>query len=123
MPVSDVNVIFGKLPDPPKRSGGRTGAAKVLAGVADELRKNPGEWAQITVKEKAQQAQSMASGIRKGTSLAFSPGGSFQATVRPAIDAEGREMSGFGVWAMYVGDDDEDEHVPDVGAFVDPDLD
>jgi hypothetical protein len=122
MPVSDVNVIFGKLPEPSKRSGGRTGAARALVEAAEALRANPGEWAQITVKDKIQQAQSMAYGIRKGSSLAFSPKGSFKATVRPAIDAEGHETSGFGVWAMYLGEPDEDD-VPDVGPYVDPDLD
>jgi hypothetical protein len=123
MPVSDVNVIFGKLPEPAKRSGGRTGAAKALVAAAEALRANPGEWAQITVKDKVQQAQSMAYGIRKGSSLAFSPKGAFGATVRAAIDADGHETSGYGVWAVYLGESDEDQgHVPDVGPYVDPDL-
>lgn len=85
---------------PPRRAAGGypQGRGKSRwSGVADELRARPGEWGLIA-ETSADENTGLATQIRMGQMVCFSPAGDF--------DAECRRQDGVRrVWAMYVGDD------------------
>lgn len=68
------------------------------AGVADELRSKPGEWALIAETPLAENS-GLATQIRMGQMVCFSPAGDFDAETR-------RENGVRKVWAVYLGDDE-----------------
>lgn len=76
------------------------GALLRWRGEADELRRNPEQWALITDVDElsARQASALGNMIRRGRLLAFKPAGGFEAKVR-----------GCGVYARYVGPPEDEE--------------
>ncbi len=75
----------------------RPGGVRVskLAALAEELRANRGEWALVYDGPDRGKASGMATHIRLGQALAFTPTGDFD-----AVSHRGR------VWAVYVGGDE-----------------
>lgn len=69
-------------------------------GVADELRTREGEWALISEESLPGSNRGLATQIRMGQMICFSPAGDF--------DAEARARDGIRrVWARYVGGEPE----------------
>ncbi len=100
MPAIDINVQFGD-PQDIARSGRAISPEWVKA--AELLRDNAGQWAQVTVKEKRDNAAATAHSVRAAVLRAFEPAGSFEAKASPALNAENGE---WGVFARYVGEQD-----------------
>ena len=80
---------------PPPATRGRSAAPDPIA---EALRKNPGEWARIAVKDKQATANSLAVTIKRGTRKGFGPAGSFESVTR-SLDGKGI------VYARFVGQD------------------
>jgi hypothetical protein len=87
--------------DPPREvldardsRGGRRRESK-LAGLAEELRLKPAEWALVYDGPSTGAASGMATHIRLGQLQAFTPTGDFD-----AVSCKGR------AWARYVGGDE-----------------
>jgi hypothetical protein len=91
-------VLRWEEPPPPKRRTGprESGGHSRFASLAAELRANPGRWAVIYDGPK-QHASGMATHIRMGHVICFSPCGDFDAVSRQHGD---RGL----VYARYVGD-------------------
>lgn len=92
-------VLRWETPPPSRRRGGYPqGQGKSRwQDVADELRAHPGDWALIA-ESPVTSNSGLATQIRMGQAVCFSPAGDF--------DAETRRMDGVRkVWAVYVGDD------------------
>jgi len=100
--MTDVNVQFGE-PQDTSRSG--RAPAQEWIKAADMLRENPGQWAQVTIKDKRANAAATAHYVRSAVLRAFEPAGSFDAKAAPALDAEDGE---WGVFVRYVGDTEPD---------------
>jgi hypothetical protein len=80
---------------PPAKSRGSSEPSSGYAGIAAELRANPGRWA--VVKEQASRYSGLATHIRMGQMICFTPSGDFEATTRRLGE---RTV----VYARYVGD-------------------
>ncbi|MFG3509681.1 hypothetical protein ACGF5F_29735 [Streptomyces sp. NPDC047821] len=65
--------------------------------IARQLRANPARWAMVALCRSSGNARSMASNIRVGKTLAYTPAGDFDAVVRE-VDDEVR------VYARYLGE-------------------
>lgn len=94
-------VLRWEEPPATRRKGGYPqGLSKSRwADVADDLRARPGEWALIAETAVATNS-GLATQIRMGQMVCFSPAGDF--------DAETRRKDGVRkVWAVYVGDDED----------------
>lgn len=84
---------------PVARSQGGGKRLSRLTPLADELRARPGEWALVHEGTSPGQATGMATHIRLGQVMAFSPAGDF--------DAVSRRVDGkCCVWAVYAGSDE-----------------
>lgn len=93
------SVIRWERPPPPSHSGGYPlGRGKSRwEPVADELRAQPREWALIAEGPIKGANRALATQIRMGHLVCFSPAGDF--------DAESRREDGIlRVWAVFVGD-------------------
>lgn len=89
-------VIRWEEPPPPKRRNGTRNGHSRFAALAAELRANPGRWALIYDGPK-QHSSGMATHIRMGSVMCFSPCGDY--------DAVSRQHGDHGlVYARYVGD-------------------
>jgi hypothetical protein len=80
---------------PPAKGKGSTEPSSAFADIADELRANPGRWA--VVKEQPGRYSGLATHIRMGQMICFTPSGDFEATTRRLGE---RTV----VYARYVGD-------------------
>jgi hypothetical protein len=92
-------VLRWEVPPPPSRAGRRppSDGWSRFASVAAELRSRQGEWG--VVFEGAQgSASAMASHIRLGQQICFTPSGDFDACARRLGDGL------YATYAVYVGD-------------------
>lgn len=80
---------------PPTRGGGED------HGLAQELRKQPGEWARTHEFDKPNRAGAVSQQIRAGQRAGFKPGGSFESVSR-TVDGKGV------VYTRFVGDASQD---------------
>lgn len=88
-------VIRWEEPTPRKRPGPAGQGWSRYAGLAEELRANPGRWA--LVAERTDGNHGLATHIRSGQMQCFTPTGDFDAASR-CVDGITR------VYARYVGD-------------------
>lgn len=68
------------------------------AGLAEQLRANPGRWA-VVLEGRTGSGTALATHIRMGHMMCFTPAGDFDATIRQSF---GHAV----VYARYVGDDE-----------------
>jgi hypothetical protein len=93
-----IGVIRWEDPPPAKRRAGSSGRSR-YAAAADELRADPGRWGVIAEIDAAQTA--MATAVRRGHLLCFTPAGDFDAVAR---QSGGRTT----IYARYLGDNEQD---------------